>query len=231
MIIISAYTLCITIHPMPGGIEMSLITVAEAILDEAAEEHRDQNLANKESVARYADSIDIQLSDYHADAVLTVCKLWIENTEEDHWNGTDDYYEYVTTPLEYLERATELDEIVKGEVQSEEDLRALCSAVNEIMVIQHYFSDHGLCEDELTPFNPYYSFDSKLPNLPLDNRCRGAFSTDEIWSWAVPDPAYDNAPKFVMMDGSDKEHPFVVVEFADDEYLHDCWGVTIEEEA
>ena len=89
---------------------MSLITVAEAILDEGAEEHRDENLASKESVARYADSINIQLSDYHADAVLTVCKLWIENTEWDYWNGTDDYYEYVTTPLEYLERATELSE-------------------------------------------------------------------------------------------------------------------------
>jgi hypothetical protein len=219
---------------MPGGIAMSLITVAEAILDEAAEEHRDQNLANKESVARYADSINIQLTDYHADAVLTVCKLWIENTEEGNWNGTGDYYEYVTEPLEYLERATELDEIVKSEVKSEEDLRTLCSAVNEIMVIQHYFSDHGLCEDELTPFNPYYSFDSKLPNLPLDNRCRSTSSTDGIWSWAVPNPAYDNAPQYVMMNNSDlfaEEERFVVVEFADNNYLHDCWDVTIEENA
>jgi len=69
---------------------MSLVTVAEAILDEAAEEYRNENLANKESVARYADSINIQLTDYHADAVLTVCKLWIENTEEGNWNGTGD---------------------------------------------------------------------------------------------------------------------------------------------
>ena len=213
---------------------MSLITVAEAILDEAAEEYRDENLANIESVARYADSINIQLSDYHAEAVLVVCKLWIENTEEDNWNGTNDYYHHVTTPLEHLDRATELDEIVKKEVRSEEDLRTLCSAVNEIMVIQHYFSDHGLCEDKLTPFNPYYSFDSKLPNLPLDNRCRSTSSTDGIWSWAVPDPAYDNAPQYVMMDNSDlfaEEERFVVVEFADDDYLHDCWDVTIEEEA
>mgnify|MGYP003128504987 CR=1 FL=1 len=62
---------------------MSLITVAEAILDEAAEEHRDENLASRESVARYADSINVQLTDYHADAVLTVCKLWIETSNRD----------------------------------------------------------------------------------------------------------------------------------------------------
>jgi len=212
---------------------MSLVTVAEAILDQDETAMKD-SLANLESVVQYADCINIHLSDYHAEAVLTVCKLWIENTEEDYWNGTDDYYHYVTVPLEYLDRAIELDEIVKSEVKSEEDLRMLCSAVNEIMVIQHYFSDHGLCEDKLTPFNPYYSFDSKLPNLPLDNRCRSTSSTDGIWSWAVPDPAYDNAPQYVMMDNSDlfaEEERFVVVEFADKEYLHDCWGVTIEEEA
>jgi len=28
-----------------------------------------------------------------------------------------------------------------------------------------------------------------------------------------------------------EEERFVVVEFADDDYLHDCWDVTIEEEA
>ena len=214
---------------------MSLITVAEAILDEAAEEHRDQNLANKESVARYADSINIQLSDYHAGAVLTVCKLWIENTEEDNWNGTDDYYEYVTTPLEYLERAIEIDEIVKKEVQSEEDLRTLCSAVNEIMVIQHYFSDHGLCEHELTPFNPYYSTDRIFPALPLDNRCTWPQSGEEwFWSFAVPDPALNNAPKFVLMNNNDEtaeDERFVVVELADDNFVQECWDVTIEEEA
>jgi hypothetical protein len=201
---------------------MSLITVAEAILDEAAEEYRDQNLANKESVARYADSINIQLTDYHADAVLTVCKLWIENTEEDHWNGTDDYEEHVTEPLEYLDREIELSAIVKKEVRSEEDLRTLCSAVNEIYYNRYLHGDYDFC---LT---------LDLSDLPLDNRCRGTYSTDGIWSWAVPDPAYDNAPKFVMMDNGDecnKEEQFVIVEFADDDYLHDCWDVTIEEEA
>ena len=211
---------------------MTLTTVAEAILDEAAEEHRDQNLANKESVARYADSINIQLTDYHAGAVLTVCKLWIENTEEDYWNGTDDYEEYVTTPLKYLERAIEIDEIVKKEVQSEDDLKTLCSAVNEIMVMRDYF-EHGYCYYELEGLNPYFNWDD-LSDLSVDDRCRWPQETSGIWAWAVPDPAYDNAPKFVMRDNGDecdKEHPFVVVEFADDDYLHDCWDVTIEEEA
>jgi hypothetical protein len=215
---------------------MSLITVAEAILDEAAEEHRDENLANKESVARYADSINIHLSDYHAWAVLSVCKLWIENTEEGRWNGTDDYYHYVTEPLEYWDRAIEIDEIVKKEVRSEADLRTLCSAVNEMYVIQNFF----YCDAEgLNGLSPYgddlrWTTDKLLPDLPLDSRCRSTSSTDGIYAWAVPDPTYDNAPKFVMRingDECDKEHPFVVVEFADDEYLHDCWDVTIEEEA
>ena len=215
---------------------MSLITVAEAILDEAAEEHRDENLASRESVARYADSINIQLTDYHADAVLTVCKLWIENTKEGRWNGTNDYYHYVTTPLEYWDRAIEIDEIVKKEVRSEADLRTLCSAVNEMYVIHDYF---GYEAEGLNGLSPYgidlrHTTDKLLPDLPVDSRCRWPRETSEIYAWAVPDPAYDNAPKFVMMvngDESDREQRFVIVEFADDDYLHDCWDVTIEEEA
>lgn len=199
---------------------MSLVTVAEAILDDAAAEHRDENLANKESVVRYADSINIQLSDYHADRVLTVCKLWIENTEEGYWNGTDDYEEHVTEPLEYLDREIELNAIVKKEVRSEEDLRTLCSAMNEIYYTRHLHSDDDFCGT------------LDLSSLPIDERCRWPRETWEIWSWAVPDPTYDNAPKFAIMCngvGNWREE-FYIAEFADEEYLHDCWDVTIEEE-
>ena len=213
---------------------MSLVTVAEAILDqdEIAKKH---SLANKESVAQYADSIKIQLSDYHADAVLTICKLWMENTEENHWNGTNDYYHHVTTPLEHLDRAIEIDEIVKKEVQSEEDLKTLCSAINEMYVIHDYFDYEAEGLNGLSPYGDdlRWTTDKLLPDLPVDSRCRDTDSTDGIYAWAVPDPAYDNAPKFVMrINGNecDKEHPFVVVEFADDDYLHKCWDVTIEEE-
>lgn len=191
---------------------MSLITVAEAILDEAAEEYRDENLASRESVARYADSINIQLSDYHAEAVLVVCKLC---REKDYKSGTRDYEEYVTEPLddmnveseEYVMRYLQHEKYAKYrskdiiEKESEEHEEYLKSAAKEAERIAE--------EEALPEWQRYYDEDQRLfavANLMLDEANEGRPESLSEFVWNIKDVEdYADAREVFLEEGEAKK--------------------------
>lgn len=81
--------------------EPPLLDVAEGIMDSAAEEYRADNLASIESVQRYAEAIDIDLSDEDALRVLTACRNMQERIDAGEIPGTDDWYHEFQKPLSH----------------------------------------------------------------------------------------------------------------------------------
>ncbi len=77
-----------------------LLEVAEGILDSAASEYLESNLASVDSVQAYAENAcEIYLSDGEAEQILNACKAWVEGSESGKLNGTNDYYYTVKKPL------------------------------------------------------------------------------------------------------------------------------------
>lgn len=73
-----------------------LLDVAEGILDSAASEYLEYNLASVENVQAYAENgCGIYLSDSEAQKVLYICKAWIKSD----LNDDNDYYYAVKKPL------------------------------------------------------------------------------------------------------------------------------------
>ena len=63
-----------------------LLEVAEGILDSAASEYLESNLASVDSVQAYAENAcEIYLSDGEAEQILNACKAWVEGSELKHF--------------------------------------------------------------------------------------------------------------------------------------------------
>jgi hypothetical protein len=73
----------------------SLLNVAEGILD--AEEYRDYNLSDIESVQQYASAgLDYVISDNQAELVRDCCLNWLKNGE---FGSSYDYYNMIVKKL------------------------------------------------------------------------------------------------------------------------------------
>ena len=81
------------------------LKVAKGILDDAAEESLEVNLASADAVQAYADSINVALSDEAALKIIEVCNAWIDGTSSGILNGSHDFYYTVSQPLDELENA------------------------------------------------------------------------------------------------------------------------------
>jgi hypothetical protein len=58
--------------------ESDMLYVAEGILDEAAKEYREENLASAAAVAQYAfGGCDIVLTEEECEKVLAACRAWL----------------------------------------------------------------------------------------------------------------------------------------------------------
>ena len=78
----------------------NLLNIAEAILDSAAREYRDDNLASTEAVQNYADgAFNSYITKDEANQVRDVCLTWINLSADGNIPGTQDYYDVVTSKL------------------------------------------------------------------------------------------------------------------------------------
>ena len=188
----------------------ALLTVAEAILDSAAEEYRDANLANIEGVQAYAENgMNVQLSDTEAHLIMYVCKEWLSLPQSPWVNGNYYYHIVVERPLNNYDEIEEIDSIVAKEPKSESDLIELAGALNRAAEINKEEEDDNFVTVD-------YS------DLPLDDRCRFPQDASDLWSWADPDG--DGVPKYVLLHDNVGDIGWYVSEVCDDSVPRTRWA-------
>ena len=80
--------------------QAELIDVAEAILDGAASEYLDDNLATAAAVEAYAENgMGLLLTTAQAQKIKDTCVNWIFGVQFGELDGVEDYYYHVTKPL------------------------------------------------------------------------------------------------------------------------------------
>ena len=75
------------------------LTVAEGIMDTAAEEYRSENLASVDSVMDYADGLDVDITQTEAKQVLSVCQRMQSRLDAGEIPTTGAWYHDFEKPL------------------------------------------------------------------------------------------------------------------------------------
>jgi len=75
------------------------LTVAEGIMDTAAEEYRAENLASINTVMDYAEGIEVNISEEEAEEILDVCKAMQSRLGAGEIPTTDEWYHDFKKPL------------------------------------------------------------------------------------------------------------------------------------